>query len=231
MDIPFSSVEWTKPGEIVDGCIDEQMRLISGYKGASSTDIRKFEEAKNPKHVAISLIGEPTLYPSLPELVSEFHARGMTTFLVTNGTRPDVIERTNPSQLYVSLNAPDEETYKKVCNPMSNYWEKIKESLELLHYKDRTSIRITLIDGLNMKSPERYAKLAEIAEPDFIEIKAYMHLGSSRSRLSREAMPSHSRVKLFAENFAPCIGYEIADEVEISRVVVLSKDGRVYPLQ
>jgi tRNA wybutosine-synthesizing protein 1 len=220
--------EWDDPEEIVEGCIREQMRLISGYKGSMETDIKKIEEAKKPKHVAISLIGEPTLYPFLPELISAFHKRGMTTFLVTNGTFPEALEDVDPSQLYLSLNAPDEETYKRVCN--ANHWERIKRSLFMLKDKNRTAIRITLIEGMNIKEPESYGKLIEMVEPVFIEVKAYMHLGFSRERLSRGAMPPHDRVRGFAIELASLINYEIADESEISRVVLLSRDGKINPI-
>ncbi len=220
--------EWDDPPQIVEGCLSEHTRLLSGYGGATTTDLRKLDEAKKPKHVAISLAGEPTLYPFLPELIDAFHEQGMTTFVVTNGTNPEMVSKITPTQLYISLNAPDEETYKKVCNPVGNTWDNINESLELLRTKDtRTVIRVTLVDGLNIKSPEKYAKLIEKAEPDYIEAKAYMHLGFSRRRLPRSAMPSHEIVRSFAERLADELNYKVADEVEISRVVLLSKNGRV----
>ena len=226
--------KWDDPASIANGCIDTQMKLISGFKGAQTTDIKKFEEAKNPKQAAISLIGEPTLYPFLGDLISEFHKKEMTTFLVTNGTNPDVLEDLAPvlpTQLYVSLNAPDEETYLRICRPIQNYWSRINESLEILStLNTRTVIRITLADGLNIKNPEKYAELIEVAKPDFIEVKAYMHLGFSRKRLNREVMPEHDTVKYFAEKIASEMGYEVADEVEISRVVVLSRDGTIEKL-
>ena len=220
--------KWDSPETIVDGCIDEQKRLISGYAGSTTTNLSKLEEARHPRHVAISLVGEPTLYPFLAELIDEFHRRKMSTFLVTNGTHPETLAEVEPTQLYVSLNAPDRETYTRICNPIRNEWAKINESLELLStFKARTVIRITLVEGLNLKEPEKYARIIEKAEPDYIEIKAYMHLGFSRQRLSRSAMPSHSRVLDFAKQFADASGYQITDDAEISRVVLLSKKGKV----
>ncbi|MDI6639304.1 MAG: 4-demethylwyosine synthase TYW1 [Methanocellales archaeon] len=220
--------EWDSPETIVDGCITAQMRLVSGYAGAPTTDLSRLEEAKHPKHAAISLAGEPTLYPFLAELIDEFHGRNMSTFLVTNGTHPETLANVKPTQLYVSLNAPDRETYTRVCNPIRDEWAKINDSLELLSaLKTRTAIRITLVEGLNLKEPEKYARLVAKAEPDYVEVKAYMHLGFSRQRLPRSAMPSHSKVLDFARQFADASGYQIADDVEISRVVLLSEDGKV----
>ena len=95
--------------------------------------------------------------------------------------------------------------------------------------KSRTVIRTTLVKGENMFNPEAYARLIEKASPDFVEIKAYMHLGFSRLRLDRSAMPTHEEVLEFSQELAKHLGYEIADESEISRVVLLSKDGKKSP--
>jgi len=219
------AVVWDSPAEIVDGCIREQRRLISGFKGFPGTDSSAFAEANQPRHAAISLIGEPTLYPYLEELIEEFHARGMTTFVVSNGTNPDVIRAIRPTQLYISLNAPEEGIYKKIAH--ADYWANIIQSLEELRKKRavRTVVRITCIEGLNMVNPEGYADLLQLAKPDFIEVKAYMHIGYSRMRLPRAAMPTASRVRDFATEIAAHLrasGYRIVDESEISRVVLIS---------
>jgi len=58
-----------------------------------------------------------------------------------------------------------------------------------------------------------------------------MHLGFSRLRLDRSAMPSHEEVMQFSREVARHLGYEIADESEISRVVLLSKDGKKSPVK
>ncbi len=191
-------------------------------------DKTRWREAFEPKHVAISLAGEPTLYPYLPELIEKFHKKGMTTFVVTNGTNPDVVGKLKPTQLYISLNAPDRETYQKACAPLADTWENIKQSLETMRSGTRTAIRITLTKGVNMISPEGYARIIELAEPDYVELKSYMHLGFSRNRLNRDSMPSHEEVLDFSKKVATVLGYSIADESQNSRVVLLSKDGRKH---
>ncbi|MHC1611205.1 MAG: 4-demethylwyosine synthase TYW1 [Candidatus Methanospirareceae archaeon] len=219
---------WDPPEEIVEECIKEQKRLISGFKGSERTNMDAFSEAAIPKHAAISLIGEPTLYPYLKDLIQEFHSRGMTTFVVTNGTNPEVLREIRPYQLYISLNAPDEATYRRVSH--AQHWLRINESLEemrKLRGKTRRVIRITCIEGLNMINPAGYAELLERANPDFIEVKAYMHIGYSRKRLSRGAMPTHLRVRDFAREIAETLTSSgstctITDESEISRVVLIS---------
>lgn len=219
---------WIEPKELLDGLLNEQQRFLSGYGGAATTDLPRLEEALRPAHVAISLMGEPTLYPYLDELIREIGRRGLTSFLVTNGTRPDVLENLSPTQLYLSLNAPTEELYQRISNPSSNcLWNKILDSLSV--FKDahcRTVVRMTLARKLNMINPELYAKLLEQAEPDFVEAKAYMHLGRSRARLSREAMPEHSEILTFAGELAASIGYKLDDDVPLSRVALLAS-GKV----
>lgn len=220
-----TDIEWDTPASIVDGCLREQQRLISGYKGAKTTDLKALDEARAPKHAAISLIGEPTLYPHLKELVEEFHKRGMTTFVVTNGTKPEVLRRITPTQLYLSLNATHEGLYRKISG--ADFWEEIKESLRVLRRKDeegvRTVIRITCVEGLNMDDAEGYASLVKLAAPAFVEVKAYMYLGFSRLRLHRDAMPSHESVRRFAAEIAEAAGYKVAKESETSRVVLLAR--------
>ena len=159
-------------------------------------------------------------------LIEEFHKNDMTTFVVTNGTIPDMVEKIKPTQLYISLNAPDENTYEKACSPIGNSWENIKQSLEILKRSGtRTAIRITLTKGVNMVDPEGYARLIGLAQPDYVELKAYMHLGFSRKRLSQDNMPSHDEVLGFSRQVAEALEYRIADDSSGSRVVLLSKDG------
>ncbi len=219
---------WIEPKELLDGLLREQQRILSGYGGAATTDLSRLEEARHPAHVAISLMGEPTLYPYLDELIREIGRRGMTSFLVTNGTKPDVLENLRPTQLYLSLNATNEELYQRISNPSSSgLWKKILESLSV--FKDatcRTVVRMTLARRLNMADPELYARLLEQAEPDFVEAKAYMHLGRSRARLSREAMPEHAEILTFAGELSATLGYKLEDDVPLSRVVLLTS-GKV----
>ncbi|MDP2846044.1 MAG: 4-demethylwyosine synthase TYW1 [Candidatus Methanoperedens sp.] len=218
--------EWDSPHEIVESCLAEQRRLVSGYGGSEFMDKAKWKEAFAPMHVAISLSGEPTLYPYLPELIEEFHKKELTTFVVTNGTNPEMVGKLKPTQLYISLNAPDRETYEKACAPLGDTWENIKQSLEVMKDSEtRTAVRITLTKGINMVNPEGFAHLIGLAEPDYVELKAYMHLGFSRKRLTLDNMPSHEEVRDFSKQVAAALGYLVADESENSRVVLLSKDG------
>ncbi|NJD98966.1 4-demethylwyosine synthase TYW1 [Thermococcus sp. LS1] len=223
---------WDDPAFIVEESIKAQRKLLVGYKGMPGINMKKFEEAWNPKHAAISLSGEPMLYPYMGDLVEEFHKRGFTTFIVTNGTAPERLEEMIkedklPTQLYVSLTAPDIETYNRVNVPMiPDGWEKILRTLELMNgLQTRTVIRLTLVKGENMHNPEGYAKLIMKAKPMFVEAKAYMFVGFSRNRLTINNMPRHEEIKAFAEELVRHLpGYHIEDEYEPSRVVLIMRD-------
>ncbi|MEM2320023.1 MAG: 4-demethylwyosine synthase TYW1, partial [Candidatus Bathyarchaeia archaeon] len=207
--------KWDPPEEIVEGSIKAQLQILSGYKGNPKADPQRFREALKPRHAAISLTGEPTLYEPLGELIQAFHRRGFTTFLVSNGTVPTALSKLShePTQLYISVCAPNKETYEEVCRPIvKGAWEKIIETLELLRsFKCPTVIRITAVRGLNMEDVRGYAKLIEKANPTYIEPKAYMHVGFSRLRLKYENMPSHKEIKDFALRLANETGYNIVD--------------------
>ncbi len=215
------------PKEIVEGCFEAQKKIISGYKGNEKTDWRKFQEAQRPSQVAISLTGEPTLYEPLGELINQFRRRGLTTFLVTNGTLPSKLSKLSqePSQLYVSMCAPNEEVYDKVCRPQfPKAWEKLNETLDMLRsFRCPTAVRMTMVKDHNMTAVEGYAKLVEKAQPTYIEVKAYMHIGFSNLRLGFHHMPMHVEVKEFAAKLAEETGYYVLDEAPESRVVLLSK--------
>jgi tRNA wybutosine-synthesizing protein 1 len=191
---------------------------------------QKLREARTPKQVAISLTGEPTLYEHLSELIQVFHRKGFTTFLVSNGTLPQTLAGLDeePTQLYISVCAPDEQTFKHVCHPqISKGWERLKETLALLpSFKCPTVMRITSARGLNMRNTEGYAGLIEKAEPTYIEVKAYMHVGFSRRRLGYESTPSHDGIFEFGKQLADKTGYNLIAESIESRVALLSKRER-----
>jgi len=202
-----------------------QKKALAGYNAVLDNTVteERWKEALEPKHVAISLSGEPTLYRQLPELINLFNKTGYTTFLVSNGTNPDMLARCNPYQMYVSLDAPDEKTYLSLCRPLENYWDEVKESLSLLNSR-RSAVRITLVKGCNDFAPERYAKLLQESGPMFVEVKGYMYLGYSRKRLVRENMPEHGQVRSFAEKIAAACDYRIKDENVLSRVVCMERE-------
>ncbi len=218
---------WDPPETVVQGCLQAQQRILSGYQDHPKVDWKKLREASSPRHVAISLAGEPTLYEHLGELIHEFHKRKFTTFLVSNGTFPTALSRLTeePTQLYVSLCAPNKEAFSRVCRPqVSGAWENLNETLHLLgSFRCPSAIRMTLVKDLNMDNVDEYSRLVEKAQPTYVEAKAYMHIGFSNLRLGFERMPEYGEVYNFAVSLAEKTGYKVLDESPESRVVLLSK--------
>lgn len=234
-DIEFTKPEWNgkidDPKFIIDECIKANVKYLQGFGGNKKTDMKKFKEIGKPQQFAISLSGEPTLYPKLPELILELRKRKINQFLVTNGTNPEMLKKlldkdAQPTQLYITLPAPDEETYIKCCKPLiKDGWKSINESLKLLKRFKRNVVRLTLVKNVNMIKPEKYGCLIKKYRPMFVEVKAYMWVGYSRKRLKQENMPLHDEIKRFAEKIAEYSGYKIKDEKEESRIVLLVKKG------
>jgi len=219
--------EWDEPSEIIEGCIKAQLKLLSGYKANPKADLKKYKEALTPRHAAISLTGEPTLYSQLGGLIHDFHRKGFTTFLVSNGTQPKALSQLSeePTQLYISVSAFDKGNFMETCRPqIPNAWENLSETLSLLpSFKCPTVIRITLARHLNLKNPELYARLIRKANPTYVEPKAYMHVGFSRLRLGFENMPTHEEIQSFAYELAKEMSYNVLDEAPESRVVLVSR--------
>jgi len=215
-----------KSKEILDQAIAEQIKILQGFWGGKC-DKQKLREAMKPNQVAISLVGEPCLYPKLPKLIDEIKSRDMTAFLVSNGTVPEMVKKLTkhqPTNMYITLAAPDERTYKKTCKPLiKDGWQRIQKSLAMLKGFDRSVIRLTLAKELNMVNPEEYAKIIEEAGPGFVEVKAFMPVGGSVERLPYKAMPLHSEIRDFAKAIEKTSSYKIKDAKEDSRVVLLSR--------
>ncbi len=224
---------WDDPEFIVDNMIKEQRRIVSGYKHGADTELklRRWKEANEPKHVALSLTGEPTFYPKMGRLIEAFHKKGISTFLVSNGTLPEAIERMEPlpTQLYISLQAPDERTYVNVVRPkIADAWLRFNKTLKMLPtLKTRTVLRMTLVKNLNMCNPEGYANLIKMASPKYVEVKGFSYVGGSRNparELEMGSMPTHEETKEFARKLADLTGYIETAEHMPSRVILLCRD-------
>ncbi len=233
IDVDETQMPFYDPPELIlDGIIEAHRRIMSGYYGHPKADPKLVEEAMDPKHVTMSLTGEPTLYPLLGDLIELIHRRGMTTFLVTRGVRPDVLANLSeePSQLYISLEAWDKKSYNYFNRPLvPRAWELTLETLGMLSsFSSPSVIRITLVKGFNdsHEALKNFAKLIEYSNPTYVEVKAYMWVGASRERLSRNNMPSHEDVRSFASRLSELTGYPVYGESVSSRVVLLSAIGK-----
>ncbi|MBT4165540.1 4-demethylwyosine synthase TYW1 [archaeon] len=233
----MSEKQTDNPETIIQGCIQAQQKLLNGFKGNPKTNLTKFKQAQEPENFAISLTGEPTLYPKLGELIQQLREKGKSTFIVTNGLQPETLKKLQknkqlPTQLYVSLNTPNEKMFKKWHkSTIKDAWKKLNQTLNLFpKLKTRKVIRMTLVKNANTKPEhiEQYSELIKKAQPDFIEVKGFMSVGFSRNRkgMGYDAMPTHEEIRDYAERIAISLknNYKILDEHERSRVILIGKD-------
>ncbi len=226
-EYPAQPLELDDPAQIIEEAVKLRRSLLIGYKANSMVDQKVFEEALKPSMITFSLTGEPTLYPRLGELIGEARRRSIVAYLVTNGSMPEALENLTPlpDQLYISFQAPNEETFLKVARPLvKNSWQRLLESLRTFpSLNTRKVIRITMIKGFNDMDADGYAELINMANPDYVEVKAYEWVGESQSRLPKGAMPWMSDVVELSNKIAASSGYVKRGEFEPSGVVLLSR--------
>ncbi|XP_009104716.1 S-adenosyl-L-methionine-dependent tRNA 4-demethylwyosine synthase [Brassica rapa] len=220
------------PKEIVKGALDLHTKMIKQMKGVPGVTAEKLQEGLTPRHCALSLVGEPIMYPEINALVDELHGKRISTFLVTNAQFPEKILMMKPiTQLYVSVDAATKESLKAIDRPLfADFWERFIDSLKALQEKQqRTVYRLTLVKGWNTEELEAYFNLFSIGKPDFIEIKGVTYCGSSAtSKLTMENVPWHADVKAFSEALSLKSNgeYEVACEHAHSCCVLLGRTDK-----
>ncbi|MEM4181581.1 MAG: radical SAM protein [Candidatus Pacearchaeota archaeon] len=245
------------PKEILDGIIKERKKLLTGFGGRKGINRKKLEESFEPTLFTMSLSGEATLYPRITELIKEIRRRGAISFLVTNGQHPEVLKKLEkenalPTQLTISLNAPNEDLFRKWHNSLNkDAWKRFNKSLEVikkLKGKCRRCIRLTLVKkGTNNQIPlndltnmvdenvKEYSFLIKKACPDFIHIKGFTSIGAARDRIGYDKQPTHKEIKNYAKKILIELNknleknekkWKILAEDEKSCVFVLGKNKK-----
>lgn len=232
-----SAKVWDNPKDIIDAAIAAQRNLLSGWGGNPKTSSQILKEALNPKHFAISLDGEPTFYPKIAELIKEIKKRGMTAFLVTNGTTPIKLKellkkKAAPTNLYISVYGPGAKEFGVGTGAKVNLWKNVLSSLKLFPQFEkqtcRTVFRVTCTKGLTMLLPIMYSELIKMSKPMFVELKGYAWLGESRKRLEQEAVPTIEELQEFAKDIIRYTKYKIKHIDNRSRVIILVRDEKTW---
>ena len=177
-----------QPELILDGALENHYKMIKQMRGVPGVLPEKLEEGMNVQHCALSLVGEPIMYPEINKFVQLLHQKKISSFLVTNAQFPDAIRDMDPcTQLYVSIDASTKDSLKKIDRPLhKDFWERFLLSLKELNNKgQRTVYRLTLVKGFNVEELDNYAKLVTIGNPDFIELKGVTYCGSSKGENHR----------------------------------------------
>ncbi|NXG40820.1 TYW1 synthase, partial [Psilopogon haemacephalus] len=218
-----------QPEMILQEAIENHQNMIKQFKGVSGVKAARLEEAMRVKHCALSLVGEPIMYPHINQFVRLLHQRGISSFLVTNAQFPDEIRNLEPvTQLYVSVDASTKESLKRIDRPLfKDFWQRFLDSLKALSEKQqRTVYRLTLVKAWNVDELKAYADLISLGKPDFIEVKGVTYCGeSSASNLTMANVPWHEEVVHFVQELADLIpGYEIACEHEHSNCLLIAHE-------
>jgi len=170
------------PKFIVDEAVNIHVRMIKETKGIPGVLPERWREAHTVRHCALSLVGEPIMYPNIRELLGELHNRHISTFLVTNGQHPQAIETLCPiTQLYVSVDAPTPESLEAIDRPLfKDAWQRLQKSLVALKTKgQRTVARLTVVKGWNSDEVVGYAKLIALGHCSLVEVSAQLPLSYS----------------------------------------------------
>ncbi|NWQ85422.1 TYW1 synthase, partial [Burhinus bistriatus] len=216
-----------QPEMILREAIENHQNMIKQFKGVSGVKADRFEEAMTAKHCALSLVGEPIMYPEINRFVKLLHQHSISSFLVTNAQFPDEIRNLEPvTQLYVSVDASTKESLKRIDRPLfKDFWQRFLDSLKALSEKQqRTVYRLTLVKAWNVDELKAYANLIALGKPDFIEVKGVTYCGeSSASNLTMANVPWHEEVVRFVQELADLIpDYEIACEHEHSNCLLIA---------
>uniref|UniRef100_A0A915JCG2 S-adenosyl-L-methionine-dependent tRNA 4-demethylwyosine synthase TYW1 n=1 Tax=Romanomermis culicivorax TaxID=13658 RepID=A0A915JCG2_ROMCU len=215
------------PKIIFEGAVSNHLAMIKQLKGVPGVRPERFAEAQKVKHCALSLVGEPIMYPEINKLIDFLHENSVSTFLVTNAQFPDAIRNLQPvTQLYVSVDASTKESLKKIDRPLfKDFWPRFLDSLKALsEKKQRTVYRLTLVKSWNVEEISNYTELIKRGMPDLIEIKGVTYCGESKaSTLTMDNVPWHKEVVNFVRQLVePLDDYEIACEHEHSNCILVA---------
>jgi len=217
------------PEMIVREALALHDQMVKQMKGVPGVQKERLADARTVRHCALSLVGEPIMYPRINEMLDELHKRDISTFLVTNAQFPKCIDNLCPvTQLYVSIDASTKESLQKVDRPLfKDFWERFQSSLRSLkRKKQRTVYRLTLVKQHNMDEVREYSSLVALGQPDFIEIKSVTFCGKSdASDLTFENVPFHKEVVEFASDLCKYINEDAEVRQKTSQQFENKDDG------
>uniref|UniRef100_A0A8C2JD09 S-adenosyl-L-methionine-dependent tRNA 4-demethylwyosine synthase TYW1 n=1 Tax=Cyprinus carpio TaxID=7962 RepID=A0A8C2JD09_CYPCA len=213
--------------KIIQEAVENHKNMIRQFRGVPGVRPERFEEGLTVKHCALSLVGEPIMYPEINSFLRLLHQQNISSFLVTNAQFPEEIRSLVPvTQLYVSVDASTKDSLKKIDRPLfKDFWQRFLDSLRALGEKQqRTVYRLTLVKAWNVDELKAYADLIALGQPDFIEVKGVTYCGeSSASSLTMANVPWHEEVIYFVQQLANLLpDYEIACEHEHSNCLLLA---------
>lgn len=232
-----------EPDMIVTQACEEHMKMMKTLRGIEGALPERLKESQTIRHCALSLVGEPIMYPRINEVLQGLHDRRISSFLVTNAQFPQAILDLNPvTQLYVSVDASTKDALKEIDRPLfTDFWERFNDSLDALGtVNGRTVFRLTLVKDRNIGTDEAldgYARLIARSKPDLVEIKGVTFCGKSNaSDITMKDVPWHHEVRSFSEQLCARVQhfsdesneYGVACEHAHSVCVLLARKDKFY---
>ncbi|EJW03892.1 hypothetical protein EDEG_01820 [Edhazardia aedis USNM 41457] len=223
------------PLEIFNGLKNGHLEFINRFRHTPNVDPLFFENAQKIKHCALSLVGEPIMYPRINELIDILHKNKISTFVVTNAQFPDELTTLKPvTQLYLSIDASNEGDLKSIDRPLHNdFWERFIKCIDIIkNRKERTVFRLTVVKGKNMNDFDGYKNLIKRGMPDFIEVKGVTFCGyKNKDVMNLTNVPFHFEVVEFCKAIL-IDDYEIACAHDHSCCVLIAhkkfKSGKIW---
>lgn len=221
------------PEMLVEQAIQNHQKMVKQLRGVPGVDPDRFKEAANIQHCALSLVGEPIIYPHINEFLGLLHQKKISSFLVTNAQFPEEMAKLpSITQMYISVDAATKDSLKAVDRPLfADFWERFLKCIEELSLKgQRTVFRMTLIKQWNMDEIYNYADLVTKGMPGFVEVKGVTYCGSSdASSLRMTNVPFHHEVVSFTQKLCDKVNeilgevrYELASEHEHSCCILIA---------
>ncbi|EPR78621.1 Radical S-adenosyl methionine and flavodoxin domain protein [Spraguea lophii 42_110] len=195
--------EVDNPKLIFGRALEEHRKMVMQMRTAPGVLEHRYKEGLDVKHCALSLVGEPIMYPYINEFVDMLHSNSISSFLVTNAQFPEQLKSLKTvTQLYLSIDAPTKEALYKIDRPLhKDYWSRFTECIKILKdRKERTVFRLTLIKNYNNDDIIHYTTLINLGQPDFIEIKGVTFCGYTESTpMKMDNVPYHEDVQEFSK--------------------------------
>jgi tRNA wybutosine-synthesizing protein 1 len=230
--------ETDEPRNLVAQMLDTHVGLVHDNRGLPGATTDRLAEAKKPVHCALSLVGEPIIYPRINEFLDELHVRGVSSFLVNNGQFPEQIATLRPiTQLYLSVDAATKEKMRELDRPIfSDFWERFNRSVRLMAARpERAVFRLTMVEGYNMDDSDvqHHANLIATGKPGLIELKQLTPAFQGRKTPLRISnVPTWDRMLDFARrlcdacNAGGAADFAIASLHEHSHCILLARKSQ-----
>ncbi len=148
------------PDLLVSGFMNNHKDLIKTMRGLPGVLPERLQEAERIRHCALSLVGEPIIYPHINRFLGLLHENGISSFLVTNAQVflcaivrtllpdgffqfPDKMETLIPvTQLYISVDAANKASLQAVDRPLfKDFWERFLSCIDVLKAKGQRTVR------------------------------------------------------------------------------------------